>query len=533
MVLYNIMSPNLAAFSCNNPLRLIFPSALSACVAFGLVSMVVPMSSAEAQRIAYQRVALTGMRTDVGVATVRVGSFGPPAISSSGAVAYRSIIYGQGVTANNADTIVRQRARSIEVIARRFGRVPAGFVTNPDMILRKEPYSNPPAGTSYAVVGYFPYYTDFDSQVAINDAGEVAFSNTTGLNAFIRTTVTPAPPAPPTVTITEINPFADILYYTQGGTPTSAIIKDWAYDPGAMNNYELPVNLYGVENMVFIGTRQPGGLGESTGIYNGTPFTFRALAVVDRPVAGLPIGTTFSDLELPGINYGGIVSTNATVNGPNSALFQGIWNYSADGEPNLFIGPTTLAPDTGNGTFSDITSRVSMNPSGQMAFTATVADGALPVSGGIFVGRLRVDGLNRGIPNNISLLMPDGAIAPTKTVFSPSEITDARFSTVSQPTVNARGTVVFSGTISGTGVEAGRNDTGIWAIVPRAAGVDRTPKPIIRTGDRIRIDGRMQTVGVITFEPMYALSNRNEVVFTVTFLNGTSGIFKALLLPEA
>jgi len=202
MVHYNIMNPILAAFSCNNPLRLIFPSALSACVAFGLVSLVLPMSSAEAQRIAYQRVALTGMRTDVGVATVRVGSFGPPAISSSGDVAYRSIIFGQGVNAGNAETIVRQRARSMEIIARRFGTVPAGFVTDPNMILRKEPYADPPASTSFAVVSYFPFYENFDSQVAINDAGEVAFSNTTGLTATIRTTVTSSatPPGPPAVT---------------------------------------------------------------------------------------------------------------------------------------------------------------------------------------------------------------------------------------------------------------------------------------------------------------------------------------------
>lgn len=526
------MSLNLAVFLRNNPSRIIRRSAYGALLA-GLAFSLLPVSTVDAQRLVYQRVALTGARMEHRGGIVRLGSFGPPAISSGGAIAYRNIIYGQGIDASNADTIIRQRARSAEILAQRFTVVPAGFVTDPDMLLQKAPYRQPAAGTTYAVTAYTPYYTDFDSQVAIDDAGDVAFSNNTGLMATIRTTTT-STATPPVVTSTSnnINPFVETLYYTVEGVPTSAVIKDWAYDPNDMNDYELPVNLYGASNMAFIGTRQTGGLGTVTGIFQGTPFTFNPLAIVDRPVSGLPIDSTFSALQLPGINFGGIVSTVATVNGDNNAMFQGIWTYDAAGEPSLLVGPTTEAPGSDGGTFSSITSRAWQSPAGQMVFTADVAD-SQEISGGIFVGRMRNDGLNRAIPNNLSLLLPAGSTVPAATIFSADTAAEVTLSEISQPSVNDRGTVVFQGTVTGSGITAGRNDNGIWAMVPRAAGVTRVAKPIIRTGDRMRIDGLMQTVGIINFDPVYGLSRQNEVVFSVTFLNGRSGVFKTILVPES
>jgi|GEM_PF-1997476 len=523
------MSPNLAAvFSVHSP-RLIRHSACTALLAAGLVSAVLPISDADAQNIVYRRVALTGARMELNNGIVRLGSFGPPAISSSGAIAYRNIIYGQGIDASNADTIIRQRGRSAEVLAQRFTRVRAGFITDGNMLLRKAPYDNRPNNTTDQVTFYFPYYTDFDSQVAIDEAGEVIFSSVTGLAATIVTTVTTGGAS--TSTPARVNPFVDTLYATVGGIATSAITKDWAYDPNAMNNFELPVNSYGAGNMAFIGTRQVGGAGEVTGIFQGTPFTFNPLAIIDRPVGGLPIGSTFSALELPGINYGGILTTTATVNGPSSALFQGIWTYDSAGEPSLLVGPTTEAPGSDGGTFSTITSRPWQSPTGQFVFTADVADSA-ELTGGIFVGRMRNDGANRAIPNNLKLLLESDALAPAKTVFSADSVGEVTISNIQQPAINDRGTVVFQGTATGAGIVAGRNDSALWAIVPRAEGVTRTPKPIIRTGDRIRIDGRLQTVGVINFDPVYGLSRNNEVAFSVTFLNARSGVFRAILRPE-
>jgi len=466
---------------------------------------------------------------------VRLGSFGPPVISANGAIAYRSIIYGQGIDASNADTIIRQRARSAKVLAQRFSDVPAGFITDPDMLLRKAPYNNPPANTRYEVPVYFPYYTDFNSQLAIDSSDEVVFSSNTGITSRVATINT----STGTQTITPLTTtFTDTLYVTEGDVATSAIVKDWAYDPNAMNNFELPVNLHGEGNMAFIGTRQPGGLGEATGVYQsrasgvqGLPFRFDLLAVVDRPVGGLPIGSTFGSLELPGINYGGIITTRATVNGEQSSQFQGIWTYNSVGEPSLLVGPTTEAPGSDGGTFSSITSRAWQSPAGQLVFTADVAD-STELSGGIFVGRMRNDGANSAFPNNLRLLLESGSLAPANTVFSNDSVGEVTISEISQPAVNDRGTVVFRGTATGTGIVAGRNDDVIWAMVPRADGVTRTAKPIIRTGDRMRIDGRMQTVGVINFDPVYGLSGRNEVVFSVTFLNARSGVFKATLRPE-
>lgn len=507
----------------------------------GLAAFSVP--DAKAQRVVYQRVALSGMRFEDGRETLLVGSFGPPAISASGTVAYRSTIYGQNVSAESSDTIIRQRARDFKLIARAYqnNSYPAGFLANPNILLQKAPYSQFKEGTNYYVTAYYSYFTDsFDSVVGINELDQVSFVNNVAVNGDVLT-VTQAsdPDDDPTETTTQIRgQFIRTLLSSNNDIPTSIAISDWAYDPNAFNSFELPVGFYGENRLGFIGTTQPGGQGAVSGIYLGTsnldatnPLSMTALAVINRPVPGLPIGTTFSALELPGINYGGVASTNATVAGNNAALFQGIWNYSSEREPGLFIGPTTAVPGTETGTFSDITSRVAMSPAGQMAFTATVADDP-DLSGGLFIARLRNDGLNRNIPNNVSLLMPNGAIAPTKTTFSPLVSTDAVFTQIGQPAVNNRGTVAFRGNISGTGIVAGRNDDGIWAIVPRAAGVPRTPKPVIRTGDRITIDGRTQTVGVIEFDPLYGLNDTNQIVFSVTFLNGTSGVFKALMLPE-
>jgi len=540
----NVDSKMTLPLPLNNSIR---PALFFKTLAVLILTGILGADYAAAQTIVYRGVAFTGKRYKDGTGTENLGSFGPPVISDRGDVSYRSIVYGQGIDSFRDDRIIsqtRRRPRSmaaeLQILTtgqKDFGV--AGKSLEQGALDAHVPESTgdtvnvPISATAFANIS-----TSFNNFLAVNREGSVGF--TAGL--FVQGTVTydstTINSSGASVTERINNPYDDnfsTLYIaTPNGSFVAAVGANQDYDPSRFTAFDVPFGLYSQNRGAVTGSSAGSrdveivGNGTVSGLYFGNIFRMDLIGRTGTSAAGLPINATYSSFSLPGVNNAGVASSNVDVNStPN--VFSGIYNIGTAGRPGFFLGTGTVAPGT-EGTFSGITSSPWLASRGNLAFSATIADDDV-ITSGIFVGRVRNDELNLS-GGSVQLLVSAGStsLAPMDGKFNNSagESTDAVFASFEQPGINNRGTVAFLATVTGTNIDT-TNDTGLWVVPAGTDNETRTAKIVVRTGDLLYVDGVQKEVVSVGFNPYYGLNNRNELVFSVSFADATSGVIRAIV----
>jgi hypothetical protein len=263
----------------------------------------------------------------------------------------------------------------------------------------------------------------------------------------------------------------------------------------------------------------------SVWFWNGTDLHLIAL---DGDLApGAEQGEVFHLLELStglhemAINNFGHVAFFAAIRTSSQNAGSGVWLWDSN-DLTLLAKSFDVAPDTGGGAmFAVVGLNVLLNGSDQAVFTSTLV--------GPEVSAANDSGLWTGEPGRLRLVAREGDLAPGA---EPGQLFgDMRFT---KPSINSRGQVAFAATIIDpefSGPNMYGVDAGIWAETG-----DGMLTLIVRDGDAIEVaPGDVRTVlyvnedfnngsgnedGLRSF-----FNNRGELVFSVTFTDGSSGIF--------
>jgi hypothetical protein len=269
-----------------------------------------------------------------------------------------------------------------------------------------------------------------------------------------------------------------------------------------------------------------------TGIWTGTPGSVALVARAANQVPGTPTGTTYDESQgfiINGPDTAGEMALNASYANspsPSAGYTEGIW-VGTPGNLAPVVRDGDQAPGQTAGVyFTDITS-AAQNASGQIAFASFLYGTGI-------TSQVGLESLWSGAPGNIALLAKQGDQAPGMAVgikyttlgssyltppisasgqsvfigsFAGSGVTSsnntalwfgtpgnvsqiartgsqapgvtsgANFSSFNPPTINSVGQVLFSATLTGTGVSS-VNSAGIWAGSPGSLAV------LARTGDQ-------------------------------------------------
>jgi hypothetical protein len=300
------------------------------------------------------------------------------------------------------------------------------------------------------------------------------------------------------------------------------------------------------------------GGSSSQGIFVGSPGSMQAVALTGGPAPG---GGTYSGLSYTlGLNASGQVAFEAAVNaGTNSGIFVGV-----PGSVQAAAMSGNAAPAGGN--YNGFTAGPMLNAAGQLAFTSRLTGGSS--AGGIFVGAVgalqaaallgtaapaggnysnfigvpafnnlgqiafsaslsggsSTSGIFMGAPGAIQAVALQGLPAPAG-----NGATFSGFNINNAIGLNALGQVAFLGNLTGTGV-TGANDLALYVASP--GGVVE----VVRTGDMIDAgngSGPHAVRGIHFLSSGGSFSDSGELVYTLIFTDGTSGIFESTIpVPE-
>lgn len=217
------------------------------------------------------------------------------------------------------------------------------------------------------------------------------------------------------------------------------------------------------------------------------------VAAGETPI-GLPLGSTYSSFGNPTVDDKNTLYYVADVSDAGNA-FDGIW-FGKNGDPDPLVIKGQTAPGTGS-TYSTFSNSPSPSPDGRVCAFAASAGGT---NNGIWL----VDTSTKEITSLVTTSTPVNGTTETVTNIQP-------------PSVNNNGQVAFLATSSVT------SKTGIYGW--NGSKLEK----IIAPGDVVNIDGKDKNVIDIRFNPMRALNAKGEVVFTASFDDRTSGVFKASL----
>jgi hypothetical protein len=298
--------------------------------------------------------------------------------------------------------------------------------------------------------------------------------------------------------------------------------------------------------------------GSSSGIFTGTPGSMQAVALNGGPAPG---GGTYSSVTSnPTLNASGQVAFAAWVNaGANQGIFVG-----APGSVQAAAMSGNAAPAGGN--YNNFLGNSVLNAAGQVAFLSNLTGGSS--SQGIFVGAVgaiqvaalqgnvapaggnysdfintpvlnhfgqvafysnltggsSTSGIFVGAPGAIHAVALQGLPAPAG-----NGATFSGFNINNYIELNAHGQVVFLGNLTGTGVTSA-NDQALYVASP--GGVVE----VVRKGDLIDVGNGsgFYTVSTINFFASGdSFSDSGELVYRLTFTDGTSGMFKSTVpVPE-
>jgi hypothetical protein len=218
--------------------------------------------------------------------------------------------------------------------------------------------------------------------------------------------------------------------------------------------------------------------------------SFPLVAAGDVPI-GLPLSSTYSSFGAPGIDDKNNIYYVADISDAGNA-FDGIW-FGKNGDPQPLV---IKGQDALNGSaFSSFLDSPSPSPDGSIcAFTASAG------------------GTNNGV---WTVNTRSKVVTPVVTTSSLVDGSSERLSNFQSPAVNKNGQLAFLATSSAT------KKTGIYAWDGSKL------VKVIAPGDSMNINGKDKNVIDIRFNPMRGLNSKGIVVFTASFDDRTSGVFKA------
>jgi hypothetical protein len=209
--------------------------------------------------------------------------------------------------------------------------------------------------------------------------------------------------------------------------------------------------------------------------------------------------------------FAGTLSGNGVLTTTNS----GIWLYGANGTGSQVVRTGQSAP--GGGFFKTLSAPV-LNSKNALAFTGTLSGNGVTTANTTGIWSAEASG-------TLQQIARAGAAAPG--------ISGAVFSAFTQVAYPDEAGVVFVGTMAtGPGGITATNNTGLWAA--EAPGV--SPELILRKGDSFQVGSSLKTVSeILVFNQPAAtagavrhLNAFGDLIFKITFTDGSSGIFRFL-----
>jgi hypothetical protein len=257
------------------------------------------------------------------------------------------------------------------------------------------------------------------------------------------------------------------------------------------------------------------------GLYKVSYPTF-AISSASPVVANLSVapgagGALFSALGNPMMNSAGAFAFSGALsgNGVLTTTNSGIWLYSSNGTGSQVVRAGQSAP--GGGIFKTLSAPV-LNSSNEVAFMGTLS--------GNGVTKTNAAGIwSADSSRAIQQIVRSGSAAPG--------ISGAVFSTFTQLASPDEAGVVFVATMAtGPGGIATSNNVGLWA----AEAPGDTPELIVRKGDSFTVGSSPKTISDILIfnsstETAGAARHMNalgDLIFKITFTDGSSGIFRFL-----
>ena len=254
-------------------------------------------------------------------------------------------------------------------------------------------------------------------------------------------------------------------------------------------------------------------------MFDGSVYTIQAQTL--QQVPGEPAGVTFDFLAGQTLNSNGRVAFAARYIGPGvtAGNESSIWLTAVDGTPQpVFRGGATLIPGTGGATF------LTQDATDFLVFILN--------DGGDIAGRyiLQGDGVTsqndrclvmRAANGDLSLIAREGDQAAGL----PGGVLWGNY--LGRPALNSNGVVVFSGNLTGTGVDY-TNDGGLW-VWDAAQGI----RLIAREGALFEAAANdWRTIQYISFratdqdgDRYTSVSDSGEVAFALRFTDNTGGTY--------
>jgi uncharacterized protein YjbI with pentapeptide repeats len=522
-------------------------------ISVAAAAFLIPQSAAHS---AVRTVALSGQPAPGTPEGVNYSSFGAhflttiarqtyrgPVINNAGQVAFRANLAGSGIDATNNQGIWSEGAGSLAMVARTGNMAPGvpggvnfglnyalelfepvlnnagqtafyGGLTDGTVGLWSEGSGNlaivardgtPAPGTSDGVNLSFAVLRDFFPGLPkLNDAGQVAFlanvtgagidntndwgvwSERTGGLGLVARSGNPAPGTPDGVNFDSF--FFQSGFNNAGQSALFAFVTGEGVDPS---------------NDQGIWSEGPGGLA--------------LVARSGMPAPGTPSGVNFRDFIFATVAFNSMGRTTfkgfLTGEGVDDSNDEGIWSESS-GTLALVARRGSPAPGTPSGVnFDEFAVRPALCDAGQSAFSATLT--------GTGVTSANSQGIWLGDDEELTLVARTGNQAPG----TPAGV---KFSNLGRQTVNSAGQIAFRAGLTGAGVGTA-NNLGIWATdqdgalqliartgsqVEIAPGVFRTTSDLGIALDSGNSDGRAS-----------AFNDLGQLVFWVSFTNGTQGVF--------
>jgi hypothetical protein len=262
--------------------------------------------------------------------------FGTPfdaTLSSSGQVAFRATLTGAGVTAANDRAMFAQKAGAVNMIARVGAPAPGA-----------------PAGVNF---GNFPA-----ALPVINGASQVAFRG-----ILAGTGVTTA---------------NDGAIFVERAGALALVAREGTAAPGAgaginFANLADPV-LNSAGQTAFVSTLVGGAVATNVGFFAETGNTLSLVARKGSAAPGTPAGVNFANFTNPMLNGAGNTAFLATLSGAavTTANDGGLW-AQRDSALDLVAREGAQAPGVAAGINFASLADATLNPAGQLAFSATLA----------------------------------------------------------------------------------------------------------------------------------------------------------------
>ena len=489
----------------------------------------------------YQTVALSGRPAPGAGAGVNYASFGTPALNDAGQVAYFAFLTGTGVTGANDSAIF------------------AGGFAAPRLVAR-EGSAAPGAGAGVNYSGF--------STPALSDAGQVAyFAGLTGTG------------------VTGAND--ETIYAGDFATP-QLVAREGSAAPGAAAgvNYSFlnPPALNDAGQVAYLTFLTGAGTtANDSAIFAGGFAAPRLVAREGSAAPGTPAGVNYSSFDTPALNDAGQVAYRAVLTGTgvtsanNTAIYAG-----GLASPQLVAREGNAAPGAGAGVNYSFFLTPVLSDAGQVAYLTILtgsgvtaanegaiyaggpaapqlvarAGNAAPGAGaGVNYSFLDTPALNdaglvayragltgTGVTGaNRDAIFAGGLAAPQLVArtgdAAPGAGAGVNYSSFSTPVLSDAGQVAYLTTLTGTGV-TDANDFGLFA-----ADLLGNDLLIAREGDLFDVDPtagfdlRTITDGGISFligrgdDTLTGLGNDGTLAFQLSFTDGTSGLFTAVV-PE-